>query len=712
MTHPATISATRVLINRKRIAFLGTTALCAMFLLAQTAPGTSQTVITSNVSLGPGPGDDETDGVIINDPGRLIIENGATVDQGASAHAMVVNSSAKATILSGGQVTGDSTLVNRGTLNIRAGGFLRTDLTTSGAGSTITNEGTIVGNVNLAGSNGSFLSTGVIDGDFELNEAHLNAVLSNEVTGDVTINTGRVTVGAGGLTVGGDMVNNHELLIGNADLTAGNLTNNYDMILRDGRSITAATFTNTQRLLLEGSSWTVNANLVTNGGRIDMNDGAAGDNLVINGNMSGDTSLHLDVDLSVPNAGFSDTITVNGEVDGRIRFKFSPILSAPGVFSLQDNPIVLVDADSLGGNLDLSMQGLPQGNALVVYNLDTIDATSDIVLRSGINPTLGGVAGSFSVVQGIIGAIVNRPSGTFATSIAFDAENNCSTGTWARANAGQVSTRASTTSANTNLTRNSSLNVDYRGIQGGVDFGCFNSFEGGWDISGGLLFGYNMGNIRASGGTTGTFSQGFLGAYINAATGDFLAEAQIRGERGRFDYVNSDLGLDDSVTTNAVTFSGSASYRFALDDGWAVIPTAGLSASRTTSGALSFVAPAGELQMQPHNNLLGFLGVTVGRTMLVDDTSAVNLFSTLTHYRDFSSDRISTFTTMGGIGSDTLSTQPIKQYNEVSVGLNYINVINNGTSGFRQLNANLRADYRFGPDLKSAGVTAQMRLQF
>lgn len=717
MTHPATFPRHCLSSKRARIAFLGTTALCALALIAPATPASAQTVIDSNVTLGPGPGDDIANGVILNDPGQLTISNGATVDQGASAHALVVNNYTSATILNGGQVTGTSTLVDRGTLIIEAGGLLDTDLTTSGAGSEIVNDGTISGNVLLAGSNGSFDSTGTIGGDLTLDEAHLNAGLENTITGDVTINTGRATT-TGALNVGGNVVNNHELHIRDGDLSAASLINNYDMIISNGRAITAGTVTNTQRMILEGSSWTVNGNLAVNGGRIDMQDGVAGDNLVINGDMTGSgTSLHLDIDLVTPNAGFSDTLTVSGNVDTAIIFKFNPILAAPGVFSLQD-PILLVDGGTLGGNLDLSMQGLPTNNALVVYNLDTMDFTgdgtvNDVVLRSGINPTLGGVAGSFSVVQGIVGSIVNRPSGAFASGIAFDAENNCSTGSWARANMGEVSTRATTTSANTGISRNSSLNVQHHGIQGGIDFGCFNSFEGGWDISGGVLFGYNGGDIQASGGTTGSFSQGFLGVYMNAATGDFSAEMQLRQERASFSYVNSNLGLDDSTRTSTTTFSGSASYRFSLDDGWAVIPTAGLSLARTSSGSLDFVAPAGTMRLDSHTNRLGFLGVTVGKTTILDDSSAMNMFSTLTAYRDFSGDRTATFTTAGGIGSDTLTTKPLRSYGELSVGLNYINVLDNGRAGgARQFNANIRADYRFGKDLKSAGVTAQIRLQF
>ncbi len=683
-------------------AFLGSTALVTAVLLAFPGGALAQTMVTGSTLTVGAP---EANGVVVNNGGILVVAAAGTVMQGASPDALVVNNYGNAAVLAGGTVSGTSTRVNRGTLAIQVGGQVNTNVTTSSTGSTVFNAGTIGGDVVLAGSNGTLTTTGTITGGLTINSAHSETMASGMIGGDVLINTGRLTT-IGALTVGGSVTNNHELSVTGGDLTAGGaVTNNYDMILGDGRTVTTPTFNNNGRLVV-GTTGTINGDLVSTGGVIDMQDGVAGDTLMVTGDMSGASSIHMDIDLTAPNAGFADTIMVGGTIDGDVIFKATPLLVG-GVYTLQANPIVLIDGGALGPSLNLRLQGLPQTRGLVVFNLRT--EGDDIVLTSGVNPLVGGVSGAFSAVQGLIGTIVNRPGGAFASGVAFDTPDNCSTGSWARALGGRVSTRASSTSGNTGLASNASLNLDYTGMQGGIDFGCFESFNGGWDISGGMLLGFNRGTFLVGGSTSGEFAHGFAGLYMNAASGNFSGEMQLRQESGAFSFMDAGLGLDDTVSTSSTTFSGSFSYRHAMADGWSLVPSAGLSISRMSSGTLSFTAPASTLQVADHTNRVGFAGLTVARTIAASDTAAYNVFGAATLYRDFSDARDSLFTS--GVGTDTLTTQALEDYNEISIGASYIRVLP-GTTGVRQFTANLRADYRFGGDLRSAGVTAQFRLQF
>ena len=118
-------------------------------------------------------------------------------------------------------------------------------------------------------------------------------------------------------------------------------------------------------------------------------------------------------------------------------------------------------------------------------------------LQSEINPAIGGVAAAFSSVQNIIGTVVNRPSGAYVSGIAFDAPNNCSTGVWARVTGGRVDrTRPRPVHSLGRPRRHRRGRLNYGGFQGGADFGCFEAFDGGWDISGGVLAGYNQGTFK------------------------------------------------------------------------------------------------------------------------------------------------------------------------------------------------------------------------
>lgn len=737
MTHPALFTPA-ISRNASRTACLGTTALCALAL--SILPGTvgAQTVVGSGVILDT-TGTPEANGVVVNGTGTLIVGAGGQISEGTSApNPLVVNWLGTVTIQNGGVVTGTTTLItNANSFVIDAGGRLESDLVANGFINNLAISGVVTGTVTLTGvldfsmdgeiqgdliiANSArpitlapFDLEGTIGGNMEAASINLATTGALDVGGDLTLsNYANLDVAGGDLTVGGDIFNTGFSTIriqgGQTVATnggAGTLTNGGTIAFEGAGGVIDGNVLNQNRIFVNGTDGQITGNLVSAAGsQINMLDGTAGDVLTINGNMSGATTLFLDIDLTTENAGFSDMVVVGGTVSGNIGINFTPV---GGALSLQDTPITIIDGGALDPNLNVQMRGLPQAG-LIVYALGTDG--SDVVLRTGVTTELGSVAGSIGVVQGIIGSIVNRPSSAFVSGIAFDAENNCSTGGWARLNAGEVSTTASTTSGNTGISTPTSVNIRHGGLQGGVDFGCFNSFDGGWDISGGLLFGHNRGKIRAD-NMTGDFSQGFLGVYMNVAKDDFSGELQLREERTTFEFQNAGLGLDDKMSSRTTTFSGSASYRFAFDDGWSVIPTAGLSIAHTRGGVLNFTgAVPGELRPGSYTNRLGFVGVTLGRTIVLDETSALNMFSTLTTYRNFSGDRTARFTA-GGAGSDTLSTRTVKNYHEVSLGLNYINVLTGSTTGVRQINANVRADYRFGTDLKSAGVTAQLRLQF
>jgi fibronectin-binding autotransporter adhesin len=653
MTHSAALNRPNL-----RNAFLGTTAICALWLVAlptqlgaQTFTETTPAITIPGTVASPTPGDvtiaARTDFTLNGTvTGNLTFAPGAAPFTPGFVYGLAgaVN----------GNLSADS-IALRTTAPLTVGGTM-----------------TLANHTNLA----------VVDGNLS-------------VTGASTINTGStLTIGAGRtVTATGGLTN-----------TAGNL------VFAGAGATVAGNVTNSYRLNVTGTGGQITGDLVTAAGsRIDMRNATSADNLVVTGNMSGSTLLFMDVDLTTANAGTADRITVGGSLSGNVTMALTP---RNGTLTLQSTPIVLIDAATLAAPT-VTMGGLPAGG-LIVYSVGPDAANNDIVLRSGINPELGAVAGAIGIVQGIIGSIVNRPSGAFVSGIAFDTPNNCSTGSWARFNAGETSVGATTTStSNPLLTNTSTVNVRHSGLQGGVDFGCFESFDGGWDISGGLLFGFTRGTI-AENKTSGDFSQGFVGLYANAATGDFSVEAQLRGERTKFNFSNNGLGLNSSMTSKTTTFSTSASYRFALDDGWAIIPTAGFSIAHTSGGTLNMAAGGvtGTLSPDSHTNKLGFIGVTLGRTLVLGETSALNMFTTLTSYRNFSNDRTSTFALGGGGGTDTLTTNTTKGYNEISLGLNYINVMNNAVGGIRQVNTNFRADYRFGSSLKSAGVTAQVRLQF
>ena len=82
-----------------------------------------------------------------------------------------------------------------------------------------------------------------------------------------------------------------------------------------------------------------------------------------------------------------------------------------------------------------------------------------------------------------------------------------------------------------------------------------------------------------------------------------------------------------------------------------------------------------------------------------------------------SGDRISQFDLLnpdGTVASSTsLSTEDLGVFGEVSAGLNYVRILDDGQVGpARQLNAGIRLDARVSDRIDAYNLTAQARLQF
>jgi fibronectin-binding autotransporter adhesin len=148
-----------------------------------------------------------------------------------------------------------------------------------------------------------------------------------------------------------------------------------------------------------------------------------------------------------------------------------------------------------------------------------------------------------------------------------------------------------------------------------------------------------------------------------------------------------------------------------------VLPVAGFAFTRTKTDPIRF-DNGDTLEVDDFDNQTGFIGATLARSVFSEDgNSAFNQFVTATHYNDFGKDPTSTFTYVDPDTAATLQDDIISEnlgaYTELSVGLNYVRILNPGQAiPARQLNASIRADARFGEQLESWGVTGQLRLQF
>ncbi len=76
-------------------------------------------------------------------------------------------------------------------------------------------------------------------------------------------------------------------------------------------------------------------------------------------------------------------------------------------------------------------------------------ASGNVLIRTDLDPAIAGVAGSVSLSQSLIGAIVNRPTSPYTVGRAIpDPTDNCAPGTWVRATGGRSNMSGETRSDN------------------------------------------------------------------------------------------------------------------------------------------------------------------------------------------------------------------------------------------------------------------------
>ncbi|MCQ0969405.1 hypothetical protein MLD63_02995 (plasmid) [Paracoccus sp. TK19116] len=623
--------------------------------------------------------------------------------------------------------------------------------TTNGAGSRIEvlgrmdsdirNAGVLVGSGLIAGdvvSTGTAVLEGTIQGDLTFSGGLLDltddlAVSGNvELQRDYQLEAGRTLSAARVINAAGAQLDLQGMM--QAQLVNRGTTS-------FGASATLTGLNNASGGILSVSGDRVIDGDVRNDGTIDLTNGDDSDTLRINGGLSGTGAYKLDLDLEANGGrGGSDLIVVRGgAVTGELLFEFD-LASAPAEITGSSILILDADGDVAGNDYTVTSTNLPPATEQTIYALRRID--DDVYMAALANPALGSIAGNIVLTQSLIGSVINRPTSPFVQGYAIPEEEACGAGAWARATAGRADATGS--SSNGEFQIESSISTRYRGIQFGGDLACFQGRIRGWDMAAGVIGGVNDGSTNqpiflqdpnspeqstdiVASVNDAEFRQVYGGAYLTASRGPLNADLQLRRERTDFTISNTPqitgsdgLRLSDAeFESSATTLSGSLSYAIPIPqrEGLIFVPTAGFAFTDTSTDAITF-DDGSILRIKDSKSRVGFLGGTLSKSRILDGgISAVNYFATGTAYKDFSDDTESTFTRFDDDGSvasvDELSSDNLGVYGELSLGVNYLRVLEPGTAMRpRQFNASLRVDGRTGETLDSYGVTAQVRLQF
>ncbi|MEO0667519.1 MAG: hypothetical protein AAFZ99_06350, partial [Pseudomonadota bacterium] len=704
-----------------------------------TVSGIDNTAGNTFVTAGNVDGDVNVNGGLVDQSGGTLENNvtvagGTLTTTGGTIQGNLTQTSGTTNL--GNTVQGDATH-NGGTFNLNAAGvvqgtFNNNNAFTFSGGSLndVTNTDnfvtsgaqTVNGTFQNSGgtldvSAGNTLTAGSVTNDGAGSSIALTGILNSDVT---STNGSTIDVSGTGGTIGGTLT-----------LGSGGTANLQEV--SSTYTPTTLTVNGAGASNLDGG--TLAFDVGTNG-----SGGVLSDSFVFAGAITGQVNLDLNIDSGLDTETGTATLATSSDSTG---------LTFGSLTATQDGSTVSIGAPASSITVGALQYGFT--------NTGTgIDLT--VELDGGIANLAAGVG----LTQSVVGSIVNRPTSPYVTDyVGYTGDSRsrrlkkqassadpCGVGGWARVSGGSADVEGSI-SFNGGAPSASSQDLNYYSIQTGGDIACFDDRFNGFDMAFGLLAGYSTGDTTSTALVVGSnqvdtildtdFSQTYAGVYATASRGSFFADLQLRFENLDYevDVTNQFLenGTLDEVTdfsSSATTLSGAIGYSWQIPsvEGLSFVGTTGFSytefetdSTTLTSDSTSRDSSTGNviaagavtdrtLQLEDSSIELGFVSGTLSMSrVLPDEISAINYFGTVTYYNDFAD--APTATLIEPTSTGTLELSNLGSYGEISLGVNYIRLLNTGSDGkARQLSAAARVDYRSGSNVDSYGITGQVRIQF
>jgi len=374
----------------------------------------------------------------------------------------------------------------------------------------------------------------------------------------------------------------------------------------------------------------------------------------------------------------------------------------------------------------------------------------------GANPVLnlaflGSSAGAVSsTIAGVVGnvntAFLGQQGSAFVAAPGDPAPDQAGAGVWARALAGEVTTRSVTSNngvgAQGNLGNNlqtschNSVQQFYSGMQVGTDLSRLNI--NGWNIHVGATAGY-LGSTATdgsagNGGLRTTVEVPFLGGYAAVTRGAFFADLMVRGDFYNLNLAGPAYGLaNQPMGAHSLSVSASAGYKFALADNYFIEPSAGFVWSNTKVDPINTSVPngsdlvsgtplrgtiSGTVATSDVQSRIGRLSLRAGTTISTSNV-VYQPFVSASVFHEFAGDVRSSYSYCPGcievVAPDgTISpaqysqqsrTSRVGTYGQFSAGVT-AQIVDTGWLGF------VRADYRTGGNIDGYAGNIGLRYQF
>jgi hypothetical protein len=431
-------------------------------------------------------------------------------------------------------------------------------------------------------------------------------------------------------------------------------------------------------------------------------------------NAAGGT-LFIPYNLSAATGVAGQVVSTNGN-SGNTVVNFNNVGSGPIV--LGPNTQVIKNTGGTGTLNATAGTGLPFGLVKVALVQDPAGNGNWDLQRTANTGAIGAPAGSVIAAIAGVESSFHQVASAFVASPQSQDPNKWTGGIWTREAAGQVTTKSTVTDSIGSPGMPLQVKTNFAAYQVGLDSGVLNLQSSMWNVHVGAMAGTVSANSseQLGSGTTAKFDVPFAGFYGVATRGAFFSDVSVRHDWYHVNVTNSAANLVDADlggSTNAV--NGSLGYHVDLammTPGLFIEPSVGAGVSWTKFDNLQTNLGQQSLNISP--GVIGFntflselvrVGVRIGTSVTINNTVALQPFTTISAWRELSGAAQEQFSQTGSTTVDNLSLDRIGTFYQVDAGVGG-QVLHTGLIGFA------RADVRFGQKIDGASFVGGARYTF
>ncbi|MCI2398596.1 autotransporter outer membrane beta-barrel domain-containing protein [Aliiroseovarius subalbicans] len=328
-------------------------------------------------------------------------------------------------------------------------------------------------------------------------------------------------------------------------------------------------------------------------GAVTAQNGVTGDQIEINGDLSGTGTLFIDADFASDQA---DQIRIGGDVQGRFLLGVADTAQLPAT----GGDIVVIEVAGATDEDDFTLLGGPIQSGVFSYDLEREGAKWLLANRFSVT------ASSYEATPAMLLSFTNLPDRATRQASQIWSSVDGARGAWLQMSSGWQATTLATRSGAEMIRRRSF------GLHAGYDLIAQGGSAGHWEL--GAMAHWGMSTARI-GGATGQGQIDTTGYGLGTRASWQSFGGIFLDLQGQISWLSTDITsstggqLVEAHKSTAVALSAELGHRFILAGGGALIPQAALNWSRTNAGAIEADAMGNSVTLGQSQALTGRLGV-------------------------------------------------------------------------------------------------------